>query len=229
MLTEPSPGPADTAPDPAVAGRIYAGRSTAERDAQRRTRILEAGLHLFGTRGYGPTSMTEIAAEADVPFRYVGRLFPDKQAVLEAVFLSVHAQIMAALAQARAHAAPDLPTQIRAGLHAVLTTLAHDPRRLRISCLEVVGVSHRLEDMRRQASREFVDQLVRGLDVAVEAGERLPSGYALLGVGLVGAVEALLTHWALSPDRSKNTLDDVIEAASVIYVRTLGLPDTRST
>ena len=155
----------------------------------------------------------------------LGGLFADKQAVLEAVFSNNHCQVMAALAQARAEAAPGLVAQVRVGLRAVLTTLAQDPRRLRISCLEIVGVSRHLEDVRRQASREFVAQLVHGLDLAAEAGERLPAGYAQLGVGLVGAVEALLTDWALSPERSAATLESVIEAASVIYLRTLGLPD----
>ena len=226
MLTCPSLPQAAPVPDQSAAGRIYAGQSPAERDAERRARILEAGLELFGTRGYGPTSMTEITARADVPFRYVGRLFPDKQTVLEAVYLRIHGEVMAALAQARLAAAPDLVPQIREGLRAVLATLARDPRRLRISCLEIVGVSAQLEEMRRQTSREFVQRLVQGLDLAAEAGERLPAGYKLLGVGLVGAVEALLTDCALSPDHSPATLEGVIEAACVIYLRTLGLAES---
>lgn len=203
-------------------GRVYGGRSTAERDAQRREAMLEAALELFGTKGYGPTSMTEVADLADVPFRYVGRLFADKPALLEAVFCRTQDEILAAVALSQTEAPPDLAARIRAGLRAAITTYAQDERRVRIDCLEVVGVSPRLEERRRGMSRRFVDQLVSGLDSAAEAGAKLPPGYALLGVGLVGAVEALLTDWALG----RATLGDVIEAACTIYLRTLRLPET---
>jgi AcrR family transcriptional regulator len=206
-------------------GRVYGGRSLAERDAHRRARILDAGLELFGTKGFGPTTMTEVAWQAEVPFRYVGRLFADKPALLEAVFLRIQDQVMQEVARARAQADPCLVTQIRTGLHAALAAYASDGRRVRISCLEVVGLGGRLSALRQDSSRAFVDQLVSGLDQAARAGEALPPGYALLGVGLVGAVEALLTGWALAPEPRRPPLADVTEAACLIYLRTLGLPD----
>ncbi len=204
-------------------GRIYGGLSTPQRDAQRRASVLEAGLHLFGTQGFGPTSMTEVADHAQVAFRYVARLFPDKESLLEAVFLRVQDHVRAAVARATQPVGARLHLRIRAGLRAALTAYAEDPRRVRVSCLEVVGVSHRFEDLRRQTSHRFVEQLVRGLDCAVEAGQAVPPNYALLGVGLVGAVGALLAEWAQSPEPARASLDDVIEAACLIYLRTLGL------
>ena len=206
-----------------AAGRTYGGLSPMEREAQRRASVLDAGLELFGTRGFGPTSMTEVADQAQVAFRYVARLFPDKESLLEGVFLRIQDQVLAAVSQSRQAAGPELPSLIRAGLRAALTAYAHDPRRVRVSCLEVVGVSHRLEALRRQTSQRFVEQLVRGLDYAVEAGQAPPRDYALLGVGLVGAVGALLAEWALSPEQAPVGLERVIEAACLIYLRTLGL------
>ena len=206
-----------------AAGRTYGGLSTLERDAQRRASMLESGLELFGTRGFGPTSMTEVALHAQVAFRYVARLFPDKESLLEAVFLRIQDQVLAALAQSRHTAGPDLHSQIRGGLRAALTAYAYDPRRVRVSCLEVVGVSQRFEALRRNTSQRFVEQLVRGLDSAALAGQAVPRDYALLGVGLVGAVGALLAEWALSPEQGRARLECVIEAACQIYLRTLGL------
>jgi AcrR family transcriptional regulator len=206
-------------------GRVYGGLSTAERDVQRQAAILDAGFALFGTKGFRPTSMTEIAERADVPFRYVGRLFADKPALLEAVFVRIQDEVIAAIGHARAQAPHGLTAQIRAGLHAAFTTFADDPRRARISCLEVVGISERLQDLRRRTSQRFVAQLVSGLDSAAQEGEALPPGYALLGVGLVGAVEALLTSWTVTADDTRLPLGQVIEAACLIYLRTLGLPE----
>ncbi len=59
---------------------------------------------------------------------------------------------------------------------------------------------------------------------AVQAGETLPEGYELLGVGLVGAVESLLAEWALASPTARS-LGEVTEAATLIYLRTLGLSD----
>lgn len=206
-------------------GRLYGGLSTDERDAQRRSSVLDAGLELFGTKGFGPTSMTEIADQAQVAFRYVARLFPDKESLLEAVFVRIQDQVLAAVAQSRRCSGAKLSVQIRDGLHAALTTYAADPRRVRVSCLEVMGVSQRFEDLRRRTSQRFVDQLVHGLGEAVQAGEPLPKNYARLGVGLVGAVTALLADWASGSPEHRAQLDDVIEAACLIYVRTLGLAE----
>ncbi len=217
--------PAATARHADAGGRVYGGLSTTQRDLQRRETILDAGLALFGTKGFGPTSMTEVAERADIAFRYVGRLFPDKPALLEAVFVRVQDQVLAAIVAAHDTTLPSLSAQIRAGLRAAFSAYAQDPRRVRISCLEVVGVNERLQELRWRTSRRFVDHLVHGLDSAAEAGEMLPPGYALLGVGLVGAVEALLTGWAVAPEASRVALDEVMEAATLIYLRTLQLPD----
>ena len=210
-------------PQAPARGRIYGGLSTTERDAQRRASVLDAGLQLFGTQGFGPTSMTEVADHAQTAFRYVARLFPDKESLLEAVFLRVQDQVLAAVAHSRQTAGPQFHMQVRAGLRAALTAYAHDPRRVRVSCLEVVGVSQRFEALRRSTSQRFVEQLVRGLDSAAMAGLAVPRDYALLGVGLVGAVGALLAEWALSPEQGRARLEEVIEAACQIYLRTLGL------
>ena len=205
-------------PAPA-SGRTYRGRSSVQRDAQRRASVLDAGLHLFGTRGFGPTSMTEVALLSQVAFRYVAKLFPDKESLLEAVFLQVQDQVLAAVSQSRQTAGSQLHVQVRAGLRAALTAYAEDPRRVRISCLEVVGVSQRFEALRRQTSQRFVQQLVRGLDTAVQAGQAAPRSYALLGVGLVGAVGALLAEWALSHEPGRASLDMALERNSVLRLR----------
>ncbi len=208
-----------------LAGRVYGGRSTAERDEQRRASVLDAGLELFGTRGFQPTGMTEIAELSQVAFRYVARLFPDKEALLAAVFVRIQDRVVDSIVQARQQAGPDLGRQIRFGLQAAVGAYAHDARQVRVSCLEVVGVSRGMEALRLSVRRRFVDQLVHGLNSAVLAGETLPAGYKLLGVGLVGAVDALLADWALSPATTRVALDEVVEAATMIYLRTLGLAD----
>ena len=54
----------------------------AERAAATRARILAAARSLFGTRGYGATTLTEIAAEADVAIQTVYAVFRSKHGIL---------------------------------------------------------------------------------------------------------------------------------------------------
>lgn len=210
---------------PAGNGRLYGGLSTDERDRQRRESVLAAGVELFGTKGYALTSMTEVAEHAQVAFRYVARLFADKEALLEAVFVRVQDHVLAEVEQAPVPVSASLSARIRAGLTAAITAYFSDPRRVRISFLDGVGVSQHLEEVRRQTSRRFVDQLVHGLESAAQAGEALPCDYAMLSVGLVGAVGAILADWAARPAAARPALGEVAETACRLYLRTLGLPE----
>ena len=49
--------------------RQYRGRSSEERAAERRARLLEAGLQVFGTVGGDKATMTAICAEAKLTER----------------------------------------------------------------------------------------------------------------------------------------------------------------
>ncbi|MBV9496807.1 MAG: helix-turn-helix transcriptional regulator, partial [Acidobacteria bacterium] len=52
-----------------------------ERSERSRSQILEAALRLFAHRGYGATSVRDIAEEAKVSKGNVYHHFPDKEAI----------------------------------------------------------------------------------------------------------------------------------------------------
>ncbi len=52
------------------APRLYRGISPSERRAQRRERLLEAGLQLFGTDGYADSSIRAVCTQASLNSRY---------------------------------------------------------------------------------------------------------------------------------------------------------------
>jgi AcrR family transcriptional regulator len=54
----------------------------AERASATRARILAAARSLFGTRGYGATTLTDIAAEAEVAIQTVYAVFGSKRGIL---------------------------------------------------------------------------------------------------------------------------------------------------
>lgn len=50
--------------------RGYAGRTAAELSGERRQRLLETGLELFGTEGYLPTTVEKLCSHAKVTTRH---------------------------------------------------------------------------------------------------------------------------------------------------------------
>ena len=91
----------------------------AEQVAQTRAALVAAGRRLFGTRGFSPTSVEDIAREARVTTGALYHHFPTKAAVFEAVFEQVHADLLEA-SLAAAGQASDAIELLTAGFGAFL-------------------------------------------------------------------------------------------------------------
>ena len=107
--------------------RPYAGVDAADRLAQRRDRLLQAGLQLLGT-DIDPAELTVrgICQEAALATRYFYESFTDKDHFISAVFDKVIAGL-AATTQAAVAAAP-ADEQTRAGMANIVATIEADPR-----------------------------------------------------------------------------------------------------
>jgi AcrR family transcriptional regulator len=107
--------------------RPYGGVEARERIAQRRHRLLEAGLELLGGADEAAElTVRAICREAGVSVRYFYESFTDKDELVAAVFDWVIADI-AATTQAAVSAAPP-KEQSRAGMANIVRTIAGDPR-----------------------------------------------------------------------------------------------------
>ncbi|MHB8492083.1 MAG: TetR/AcrR family transcriptional regulator, partial [Solirubrobacteraceae bacterium] len=142
------------------APRRYRGVTAAERHEHRRRLLMEAGLEVFGTQGYASSSVRSISAAASLNTRYFYESFASREELLEAVYRSVVEELGRA-AFAATDSAVTTEQQARAGLYASWTILTGDRRKARVLAIEVVGVSPRLERMRRDARHAFADLLVQ--------------------------------------------------------------------
>ena len=108
--------------------RPYRGVDASERLAQRRRRLLEAGLDLLGASGQDPADLTvrAICAEAGLGVRYFYESFTDKDDFAGQVYDWVIADI-AATTQAAVAAVP-LREQSRAAMANIVRTVAADQR-----------------------------------------------------------------------------------------------------
>src|SRR5215469_4368512 len=90
-----------------------------EQVAQTHAALVTAGRRLFGTSGFAATSVEDIAREARVTTGALYHHFPTKAAVFEAVFEQVHAELLAASAEA-VQQATGAVDQLAAGFGAFL-------------------------------------------------------------------------------------------------------------
>jgi AcrR family transcriptional regulator len=108
--------------------RPYRGVDAAQRLAQRRRQLLDAGLELLGAAGKDPAELTvrAICGQATLGARYFYESFTDKDHFLGAVFDSVIADIAATTQAAVAAASPD--EQARAAMANIVRTISADAR-----------------------------------------------------------------------------------------------------
>jgi AcrR family transcriptional regulator len=66
--------------------RDYDGKTAAERIAERRERLIDAGVELFGDRGYAATSIRAVLQQSGLRDRYFGESFADLDSLLAAVY-----------------------------------------------------------------------------------------------------------------------------------------------
>lgn len=186
-----TPGEKDR-PDAALPKRRgYGGRSADELAAERRERLMQAALELFGTVGYAATPTEKLCAVARVTTRHFYEQFQDREALLLAVFEQVmqetRLRVLAAFTETEAAPAAGLIAALEAFLEAQLD----DPRRARLTTMEVLGVSPRVEAARNAVITDFA-QMAEAYANALAASGRLPArNYRVLAFGLVGAMHEL--------------------------------------
>jgi AcrR family transcriptional regulator len=142
------------------------------------------------------------------------RQFYEEFRTLEDVLAALHLQVNGWAEQAVLDAlatADGLPLAERAAalFRAYARNVTSDPRRIRISFMEIVGVSPRLEEQRLARRARWIDLIRAEADAAVARGEAAPRDYRLAATAFIGSVNGLLHDW--SAGWVDATLDDVVD------------------
>ncbi len=183
-------------------GRSYAGRSADERDAVRRQRLLGAALELIGTKGYAATTVERLCATGNVSTRHFYLLYANK----EAAFIDLYDELTAAsyrnvATSLEATEGASMKERISQAMLAYFAPMLSDLRVARISFVEIIGASPRIEELRLQYRETLVD-LVRAESAgAVARGEVRDRDFRFATLALAGAATAVAHDWMLRRDR----------------------------
>jgi AcrR family transcriptional regulator len=193
--------------------RPYGGVEARERIAQRRHRLLEAGLELLGgADDAAELAVRAICREAGVSARYFYESFTDKDELVGAVFDWVIADI-ATTTQAAVAAVPP-KEQSRAGMANIVRTIAGDPRVGRL--LFSAQLSNAVL-VRKRAESEALFAMLSGQHVGsalrVQQNDRIMATAHFV----VGGVGQTISAWLagdvdLEPDQLVEQLASVLDA-----------------
>jgi AcrR family transcriptional regulator len=172
--------------------RHYAGHSAAERQLQRRDRLIEAAIKVYGKHGYRNATVKFVCDAAGLTERYFYESFANSEALLIASFDAVaHAVLSCLDAIRKEHDGPP-EERTRAMLRAYYKMLKDDPDGARLFVVEIASVSPAVEEALTKAVREFGELLSRTL--VPETNVRLKRDQ-LIRAGVIGGVLHIAKNW----------------------------------
>ncbi|HTK76325.1 MAG TPA: TetR/AcrR family transcriptional regulator [Gemmataceae bacterium] len=188
---------------PAAAPRRYAGRSAEERDAERRSRLRETALHLFGTEGYAAVPVERLCTEAKVSTRHFYQLFSNKEDALLDVYADLTAESIGNVGTVLDETAGQpVEERLVAGFRAYIGPILADSRKARLAFVEIVGISPRVEERRLQFRNSIIAVFEFEMAAAVERGELEPRDFRFLALSFLGAVNVVVHDWSLNPNHA---------------------------
>lgn len=199
--------------------RTYRGASTEERKAERRQKLIEAAIAVYGAVGYHHATVRAICAEAGLTERYFYESFDKGEALLAAAYLEVMAQltgeVMTAIA---ALPAPiDMARLVRTALHTYYALLRENPNQARVFLVEILGVSPAMDKLYWDTIRGVSLGILRFAPDVVEDLRGQGIDIDLLADGLIGAVVQIALGWVRSDYAAP--IEAVVETAMVILGR----------
>jgi AcrR family transcriptional regulator len=201
-------------------GRVYGGVSAERRRSDRRQRLLDAGLELFGTRGVAATTVEEVADHAGVIKRYFYESFENLDDLFDTVIADHTAQVSGVVARAAASSG-DIKQRARAALAAFVDFMVDNPHAGRMLMREMLSPRGAVAATRQQ----LVDRSIRDIwHLFLEGdGDDAPSRVEahLTSLALAGASSEVIAAWLerrIVADR-----DQVLDHLSQLYSLAAGI------
>jgi AcrR family transcriptional regulator len=188
--------------------RPWRGVSASQRTAERRERLIEAALEVFGTAGYARSSVRDVCRAAGLTERYFYESFRNREELLGALADRIVDESLDAVASALEETSGGLDDTVSDAVGRFIDSLVDDPRRARVLLVETVGVSPPAEDRRREIVGHLASVTRDALQQALGAAAPAPADLDLTARALIGASNELLVAYArgeLTQDRRSLT------------------------
>ncbi|MFT3858401.1 MAG: TetR/AcrR family transcriptional regulator [Aquabacterium sp.] len=205
-----------TPSSPGTTGRRYGGVDSEERLRQRRTRLIEAGLAVFGEHGYHQSTVRDVCKQAQLTSRYFYESFEGMEDLFRAVYVSVSRELMQATIMSLATCEPTPEKLAEAALRTFYEFIRQDPHRARVTLIDVMNVGEGMNVLTDKAHQDFA-HLIAGFmhQMFPKLAAHGDLDFLTLANGLVGANTRIATQWV--DERCKTPLERVLRNVLVLF------------
>lgn len=188
-----------------------------------RTRILEAAVKVFATKGYHDAKVDDIVGEAQTSKGAFYFYFPSKQDIFIALsdtFADLLEKKLSEAMQSESHGLQQMDAALRVslGLFSQYRGLA------KIALVQAVGLGAVFEERRRAINDRLTRLVQTRLESAVAEGSIPPLNADLAARAWVGALNEVVTNWIYTGSPS---LEETLPALRLFLARSIGVPEKK--
>lgn len=195
--------------------RSYGGVGPEERKAERRRRLLDAALVVFGQHGYHDATVRQVCTEARLTERYFYESFKGMSELFQALYTKLNSELMPQTMAALAAAPYEPMALVEAALHAFYGYIQNNPARARVLLIDTVSINTRTTDAAIDVVRDYSGLLRQFISALYPDLPTLDVEVGLTIAGLIGSTIHVATHWARGG--FNKSLDQVVAAGLMPY------------
>lgn len=204
-------------PETARRRRSFRGVAHEDRRQQRRAQLIAAGLEAFGVHGFHGVTVREVCATAKLTERYFYESFKTLEQLFTAVYLHLNEQLksrtLAALADVRQPSGVE--ALATASIRVLLEFIRDDPRRARVMLIDAVSISHDVQRLSGEVTRDYALLLRSFIDLLFPDAKAYGIPVDFVAAGLLGANIHIATHWVR--EGFATPLEQVLEGNVMFY------------
>lgn len=196
---------------------------TLEKTKDTRTRILEAAVKVFSSKGYHETRVDEIVKASNTSKGAVYFYFPGKQQIFLAIVDQFTDLLQKRLTEAILREG-DGVRRVNAALQTCLETFGQYRGLAKILLIQAVGLGAAFEEKRMEVHNRFAKVIQSYLDQAVAEGDIPPLDTEVAAYAWMGAINDVVIRWVYTgqpePER-------VLPTLRTMLLRSIGVSEQR--
>jgi len=190
-----------------------------------KTRILDAALNVFASKGYYDTRMDEIVEESHTSKGAIYFHFPNK----ERLFLALVDQFADLLERRVVEAIePEEKgiARVRVALETTLDTFGKYRRPAKILLVQAVGLGAPFENKRNEVNDRFAHLIETYLQEAIEVGDIEQVDTEVVAYAWMGAIYGVVIRWVYT---GEPTSERIMSTLLPVLLRSVGFEDYEET